>query len=413
MFKFLVVSVLAFGLIISSVELHAGGFDSSNRPFDIIFGHDNAVELSVSYIKPSVTVDISRNAGEGRLLPSVRHHSIVEEYVEPRIALRVHINERINCAFQLERPFHFKTMYPDDALSYQFDSTQMASQVPAPVNSEYSSESFTTACRFSYEINHDSAWLKHSYFSLIAGPKIQQMEGAFSSDLTNYGLSSSDNYRAKLNGSREWGYLLGLAYEIPSIAFRASLFFHNEIHHTISGYVKAPLPSFSGSVSVPAKSTTLTPKALNFRLQSGITDDWLAFMELRWGDWSSLNKMSVEAKHLSSELVLFQNDTLNYKVGLGVKVNERVSVGGYFESIVDINPPNTPAGVDGKNLRNPQGDRYSLALGGKYALTHAITLALGGSYYYIESGRFVNDDYRVELERSEALAFSGTLTYVF
>ncbi|MFT6904590.1 MAG: long-chain fatty acid transport protein [Oleiphilaceae bacterium] len=405
--------ILLLNLCVFSSAVYAGGFDSSGRPFEIIFGDDNALEMSMSYLKPYVTLDVSRNIGDGTSLPGTAIDRIVGEYSEPRFAIRLKVNDQVNCASQIERPFRFKTTYKDDVLSYQSDSNQASSQVAAPINSEYSSESISFACSISYRITHDSDIFKHSFFSIIAGPKLQRIEGSFSSDLTNQTLGSRDNYIATLDGSSKWGYLIGLAYEIPEVAFRASIFFHNEIHHDLSGKVEAPLPDFSNVISQTAESKTLTPKAVNFRLQSGIAEDWLAFMELRWGDWSSLDEMQVEAGDLSGGLVLFKNDTLNYKIGLGVKMTERLSLGGYFESIVDLNPPVTPKGIDGTNLRNPQADRYSLAFGGKYLLVKSLSLALGGSYYYIENGRFSDKSYTVNLDSSKAIAFSGTITYLF
>ena len=123
--------------------------------------------------------------------------------------------------------------------------------------------------------------------------------------------------------------------------------------------------------------------------------------------------MKIEAGNLSAELVLFQNDTLNYKFGLGYVASERLSLGGYVESIVDLSPPDTLPGVDSTNLRNPQADRYSIALGGKYLLTDDLSLALGGSYYFIKNGRFADNSYTVDLDQSHAIAFSGTLSYFF
>ena len=98
---------------------------------------------------------------------------------------------------------------------------------------------------------------------------------------------------------------------------------------------------------------------------------------------------------------------------LGVKMSERLILGGYFESFIDLSPPTTPKGIDGTNLRNPQADRYSLAFGGKYLLLKNLSLTLGGSYYHIKKARFADESYTVDLDQSEALAFSGTLTYVF
>lgn len=405
--------ILLLSFCLSSGQIYAGGFDSSGRPFDIIFGQGNLIELSASYIDPSVSLGVVRNQGDGITLPATRVNEITNQYAEPRIGLRLQINDIVSCASQIERPFRFKTMYQDDAFSYQSDNTDTNSQIAAPIESEYSSESISLACSISYEINHTDGMFKQSFFSLIGGPKLQRIEGAFSSDLTNMAVGINDNYSATLDGSTEWGYLFGIAYEIPEIAFRASLFFHNEIKHDLTGEVFAPLSDFSGLKSEKARSKTLTPMALNLRIQSGLAEDWLAFVEFRWGDWSSVNEIYVDAGDLSQDLVLFKNDTINYKLGLGYRVNERLSLGGYFESLFDINPEPKPPGIDGTNIRNPQGNRYSLAFGGKYALTSKLSIAMGGSYYYIERGRFADSSYTVNLDSSHAIAFSGTLAYMF
>lgn len=402
-------------LIFSSISTltFAGGFDSSGRPFDIIFGEENELALSFSYLSPSVDLSVSRNQGDGLGLPSQDVSEITNDYFEPRVALRLIVNDQVNCAAQLERPFRFKTRYPDDKLTYLRDEDQANSQVVAPLESEYSSESLTVACSIRYDIDHESELFDKSFFTLIAGPKLQQIEGTFSSDLTEQDLGSFDNYRAELEGKREWGYMLGLAYEIPALALQASLFFHNEIHHDLSGTATAPSPDLSTTVSESVKSATVTPRALNFRLQSGIVENWLAFLELRWGDWSSVDELYVEAGDLSQELELFKNDTLNYKLGLGTQVSDRLSLGAYFESVIDLNPPSTPKGVDGTNLRNPQCKRYSVAFGGKYLLTSKLSVGLGASYYYISRGRFADSAYTVDLDRSQALAVAGNLNYRF
>jgi len=52
-------------------------------------------------------------------------------------------------------------------------------------------------------------------------------------------------------------------------------------------------------------------------------------------------------------------------------------------------------------------------LGGKYLLADDLSLALGGSYYYLKNGRFADTSYTIDLEQSHAIALSGTLTYLF
>jgi long-subunit fatty acid transport protein len=231
--------------------------------------------------------------------------------------------------------------------------------------------------------------------------------------LSAFDLGEIDNYQASLQGSDEWAYLLGMAYEIPELAFRMSLFFHNEVDHQLSGTVSAPLPDLSGNISHPVRANTLTPQSVHFNLQTGVTENWLVFLKLRWGDWSQLDKISLDAGPLSQELRLFSNDSLNYEIGVGVRVSERLNIGGQFASLVELGEPDLPEGLSGTNLRNPQGNRYSIGFGGKYKLTSRLKLGLFTSWFYLERGRFSDNAYTVELEPSQAFVFSGALNYVF
>lgn len=397
---------------LSSVVI-AGGFDNSGRPFSIIFADASMLQINVNAIQPRIDLHVSRSMGQGPSQPELTVDSIVSDYIDAMFGLHWHINDNLNCAAQWEQPFRFQTSYPDDQLSYQYDSGNVQSQVPAPIDSEYNSQSVTLACRIGIHFKHSAGAFSSSKLSLIAGPKYQTIKGRFSSDLSRFDQGEFDNYRAQLQGSDEWAYLIGLAYEIPELAFRVSVFFHNEIEHELTGQVDAPLPDLSGTLSHSLSGRTLTPKAVNFSLQSGIAEDWLAFLVLRWGDWSSVDEILVQAGPLSQQLDLFSNDTLNYEVGLGVKINDRLNLGGKFSSLIELNAPELPDGLDGVNLRNPQGDRYSLAFGGNYAFTSKLSLGLSASYYYLQNGRFSDSAYTVDLEASHAFVFSASLKYVF
>jgi len=405
------VLLLTFWLLGSCAQ--AGGFDNSGRPFDIIFGDDNALQLNFKYILPLIDLKVSRDLGQGPIMSDVIVDEIVSDFVDGMFGFRWQVWDDLNCAVQWERPFRFQTAYPDDQLSYQSDSLDPQSQVPAPIDSEYDSQSISLGCRLAINFRHETGVFSASRLSLIAGPKYQFIQGRFSADLSRYKLGEQDNYRARLDGSKEWAYLLGLAYEIPELAFRLAVFFHNEVEHTLTGLAYAPVPDFSSTISHPLRGKTVTPKAVNISLQSGIAEDWLAFLNLRWGDWSSVDEIIVEAGPLSQQLTLFANDSLNYEIGLGVRMSDRLNMGAQFASLIELNEPDLPDGLAGTNLRNPQGERYSLAFGGNYAFNSAIKLGLSASYYYLQHGRFSDNAYTVDLETSHALVLSATLNYVF
>jgi long-chain fatty acid transport protein len=391
----------------------AGGFDNSGRPFDIIFGNSTELSVRVNHIYPMLDLQVHRDSGAGRSMPPLQVDDIVSPYTDAMLGFRWPLSKDVNCALQFEQPFRFQTRYPDDALSYQVDMSDVRSQVPAPVDSEYKSRSVTLACRLAVEFIHDAGAFSSSSLSLIAGPKYQSIKGSFSSDLSSFDLGQTDNYHARLTGSEEWAYLLGLAYEIPALAFRVSVFFHNEVEHQLSGDVYAPLPDFSGSLSHPVSAETLTPRAVHFNLQMGIAENWLAFLKLRWGNWSRVDKISLDAGPLSQELLLFSNDSLNYEIGLGLRASERLNLAGRFSSLIELNEPDLPDGLSGTNLRNPQGDRYSLGFGGNYVLTSRLRFGVFASWFYLERGRFSDNAYTVDLDPSHAVVVSGALNYVF
>ena len=405
--------ILLLTFFLSGAMVFAGGFDNSGRPFDIIFGDQNALLVNVKFIQPLIDLSVSRDLGQGQGMPNEAVENIISPHIDGMLGVRWQLNDEFNCALQLEQPFRFHTRYPDDRLSYQSDVSDSSTQVPAPVESEYKSQSVTLACRMGIAFSHSADSFSMSRLSLIAGPKYQRIEGHFSSDLTQSDLGEFDNYRANLKGSEEWAYILGLAYEIPELAFRLSVFFHNEVEHQLSGQTFAPLPDFSGTLSQPLRGETLTPKALHLNLQSGIAEDWLAFLNLRWGDWSSVDEILVQAGPLSQQLSMFAHDTLNYELGLANRVSQRLNLGGQLASFIDLDKPKLPDGLSGTNLRNPQGKRYSFAFGGNYLITDSLRVGMSASYYFLRHGRFSDQAYTVNLETSHAFVFSGTLQYSF
>lgn len=389
--------------------VQAGGFDNSGRPFDIIFGEGAALKLNYKYIQPDILLSVKSGQASGQ----VDVDNIVSPYEDAMLALRWQFHDSLHCAAQWEEPFRFQTAYPDDQLSYQADPADPQTQIPAPVHSNYASQSLTLACRGDLVFEHAFEAFRYSRLSLIAGPKYQFIEGSFSSDLSRYNEGAADNYRATLKGSGEWAYLAGIAYEIPELAFRLSVFFHNAIEHQLTGTASAPNANFTERIEQALRGKTLTPKSISLGLQTGLTDNWLLFLLLRWGEWSSVDEIDIEAGPLSQKLKMFTSDTLNYELGLGYRWNERVNLGVQLASYVELNEPPLPSGLDGVNLRNPQADRYTLAAGAVYALDSGLRISLGGAYTYIENGRFSDNAYTVLLERSHALTVSGAFEYRF
>ncbi|MCB8835410.1 hypothetical protein LJD42_28095, partial [Escherichia coli] len=91
------------------------------------------------------------------------------------------------------------------------------------------------------------------------------------------------------------GWRVGAAYEIPEIAFRASLMYNaavdlGEIGGTLdlTQLPKTPTNPLSGRIT-DVYGTAEMPQSVEFKLQTGIAPNWLAYGSVKWVDWSVLD----------------------------------------------------------------------------------------------------------------------------
>lgn len=89
-----------------------------------------------------------------------------------------------------------------------------------------------------------------------------------------------------------FGYRVGLAYEIPSIALRASVVYNSAYRlDDLTGFADttrlAVIPGTLGAVNAASASTEI-PQSVEVKLQTGIAEGTLAFGTFKWQQWSKL-----------------------------------------------------------------------------------------------------------------------------
>lgn len=110
------------------------------------------------------------------------------------------------------------------------------------------------------------------------------------------------------------GYLFGMAYECPDIAFRLAATYYSEIQHSHRTVETV------GASSTNTQTAYATPQAINLEFQSGIAEDTLAFGSVRWVDWSSFAiSPPIFATGVGVSLVDFAEDWTTYTLGVGRK----------------------------------------------------------------------------------------------
>ena len=186
-----------------------------------------------------------------------------------------------------------------------------------------------------------------------------------------YGPLNGNRYQ--FSSDRALGYVAGAAYEIPEIAFRASLTYHSA--------VKLDLPTsitpFGAGAAIPVGTTrSKLPETLKLAVQSGIAKDTLAFGSVRWANWSEFKLDPNGATPNLAEL----DDSIIYEIGVGRRFTEKFSASisyAYDDS-------------DGNDLVSPLGPRHgeqSVTLSGKYQINDMVNVSGGIKYIWLGDAR--------------------------
>ncbi|WP_396588757.1 OmpP1/FadL family transporter [Bermanella sp. R86510] len=423
-------SVLSASILAASSTM-AGGFDNSSRAFNIIYGDNNVIDFT--YGQTSVPMKAQIQQGAGNTNAVVGSGEIIDDFTRPQVGIRYNLAENVTCAAQVEQPFAAKVSYADDSLAYMNGATP----VSAPIDTEYNSESLTFACGYTFGFQTGQVMV-------FGGPKLQSIDGSFSEDLSPSPAvtGQDDNLFVELDGGNEVGYILGAAYEIPEYALRASILYHSQIDYDATGTVSANIPG-SISFATPGTAKTFTPQSVELAFQSGIAENTLAFLKMRWSEYGKLTTLAVNGDGSTSVPVsatasltldqvnssqsgqltslidpsvsMFSNDTFDYSLGLGHRLNDQLTLGASFSGGIKLGgkSDDTPLGADSTSLRLPGDTSHTISLGGEYSVLPNLKVSGGLGYTFIDAYRVqtTTDTYRAEFDKTEATSFQFGLTY--
>lgn len=441
------ISALSASIFAASSAM-AGGFDNSSRGFDIIYGDNNVISTSYGQTAVPMKARIQQEAGSSNIVAS---GEILDDFQRPQLSTRYHVTENVSCALQYEVPFKAGVEYKDDTLAYGTTS--------APIKTVYDSESITAAC--GYDLALSTGVLK-----VFGGPKLQKVSGAFTEDLLAEGLGytgAEDNLAVELDGGTEAGFIAGVSFSIPEIALRASILYHSQIDYTATGTINSIIPAQNAAIGLnfgtefetTGKAKTFTPQTVELALQSGIAENTLAFVKMRWSEYGKLSDLQVRGGNdgiqgtydtnlpggdggqvtlqelaamdegadslINPNVGMFSNDTFDYSFGLGRRISDQLTLGGSFSGSIKLGgkSADTPVGADSTSLRLPGDTSHTLSFGGEYSVLP--NLKVNGGFGYT----FINDyvvqtkvdpdtgtsDYRAEFSKTEATSFQLGLTY--
>jgi long-chain fatty acid transport protein len=171
---------------------------------------------------------------------------------------------------------------------------------PFGLNNDYGAKWSQAAKIVSQELDSNELSLTCSY-RFSAGPGYIRMIGGVAEDFTNY---HQEAVRTLPNGSvlhpaldldaAATGWRGGLAYEIPSNAFRASLVYYSNLNFSTKGTLRQlPLGGNAFLGAVPVTADTPSPRAVEAVVQSAIAPAWLDSVSVKWVNWSALTSIPV------------------------------------------------------------------------------------------------------------------------
>ncbi|MEZ5812947.1 MAG: transporter [Rhizobiaceae bacterium] len=283
-----------------SLPARAGGYDTGERDWEFLFQSDKvAFEAGGRYIVPRRT--LNNIIGVFGPSPDVRE---AEAFFVPRLSVAANFSDAAACMTSYREPWGGHANY-GAAWTY----------AASAVEQHFSSRDYGLTCKVKVPF-----WRGNLHF--IGGVSYQTVE---------YQLIQALGPVARLVtdvGDSGVGWRAGVAFDIPEYALRTSIIYNSAIDYSMTGTLTTPV------VAIPIFGGITMPQSVEWRAQSGVAQDWLAFGAVKWTDWSVAGNMPLcpvgtpacSLPFAVSALTLMWKDTWTVTLGAAHRFNDVVSV---------------------------------------------------------------------------------------
>lgn len=329
----------AAGLVLTATTASAGGIERTAQSIAPLFEEGNYFEFSLGRVQP----EVSGTAG------GVSSEDMAADYTQFGFAYKHQFSDQLSFALIYDQPFGADVAYASGT-GYPF----------AGATADLSSTALTGILR--YKLNEN--------LSFHGGLRYQQMDAVISIPIL---AGVPAGYTATGEKDAGTGYLVGVAYEIPDIAFRAALTYNSAIEHKNATSEAAG----GGAITLDSVTTIETPRSINLDFQTGIAQDTLLFGGVRWVDWSEFDitpALFSSPAVANRSLVSYDNDTYTYNIGVGRRFSDS------FAGSVSFSYEKSNGGF-ASNL-GPTDGKFGITLGGRYTFDN-VTISGGINYTWI------------------------------
>ncbi|WP_420409541.1 outer membrane protein transport protein [Hoeflea sp.] len=282
------VAVLAAGAAMATAA-QAGGFNRGSANLDGLYSDSLGVYSGITFVSPGRSYSSVTGVRVVGGVPGAFAQGPVEfgdSFSVPYASAGGQLVENVACVGSYSQPYGADSTYTG-AITYHIASQSLATR------------ELGLTCSYRYDMGKGR-------LSFIGGVFNEYIEYK---QARNFNLAFGTTGDSTINVTSDtWGYRLGLAYEIPEIALKASLMYRSQTDHNARGnYANTPfatlaaangapaplIAAYGAQTSASATTSASLPQSVELAVQSGIAPGWLAFGSIKWTDWSILQSITL------------------------------------------------------------------------------------------------------------------------
>ena len=326
----------------------AAGLDRSGQSISAFLQSGNYAEAGISVLDPTV---------KGKDLSGNSVSDMADDYYFANAAIKVQATEQISLGLIYDQPFGADATYQLDGSNFASSTLNEGTQV------EVKTQNLTALIGYQPTKN----------WNIYAGPVWQTVEADIA--LRGRSYQSLSGYNIKVDQEEAYGWLAGAAYQIPEIALKAAITYRSEIKHKAVAEESINVTPMMEMPLVTKGVNAVTPQSVNIDLQSGISQNILAFANVRWVHWDQFVVSPAFLKSKNLDLISYSDDQYSATIGLGHKFNHKWSGSSSVGYDSGAGNPVTTLG--------PTEGYWSVGLGGQYSPTQDTFIQAGVKYFWL------------------------------
>ncbi len=353
---------------------YAGGLERSDQSVAPLFEQGNYAEVYTAYIDPNMkATDIAKGNNDGMLEP----------YTITGASVKQDISDVTSIASFYSQPWGVSTKYPDTSKVFSNTSGQTEAQL--------ASDAVGIAVKQKFSDN----------FSLYGGVDYHKVSGFVNIADPATGLY----YKLGYKPDSAFVPMLGMAYEKPEMALRASATYRAPAHLKL-----LDTEVFNGATPIAGAMDISMPQSVNLDFQTGLSKkhQLLGKASARWVDWSNFEVAPTAWKAKTGKALASYEDD-QYSVSLGLAKRFTPQFAGEVSVSYDHADNKKPLIALG-----PNGSTTGVGVGVQYDVNKNISLSGGAQYLMTKGGKVKNGNTEIlDVKDSNGYAVGVKAAYKF